>query len=77
MIIVGSAAMAAPAMTTVQSTDCVPGEVVQGDRNRLSGRAEKTTVTPKRKSFQMLVNWKMPTTTKAGQTSGSMIWRKS
>src|SRR3954447_11659898 len=74
-IMVGAAAMAAPAMTTVQLTDWVPERLF---RATVTGccEGEKTTVTPKRKSFQILVNWKMPTTTKAGRPSGNMICQK-
>src|SRR3954454_1100813 len=74
-IMVGAAAMAAPAMTTVQLTDWVPERLL---RATVTGccDGEKTTVTPKRKSFQILVNWKMPTTTKAGRPSGNMICQK-
>ena len=32
-------------------------------------------VTPKRNSFQMLVNCQISTTTKAGTDSGKMMWR--
>src|SRR5580704_7205779 len=75
MSAVGKATITAPAITTFQSTENEPERLFKATVTGCALGLGKM-VTPKRKSFQMLVNWKMATTTKAGKANGNITKRK-
>src|SRR5580692_11012956 len=61
----------APAITTFQSTENEPDRLFRATVTGCDCGLGKM-VTPNKKSFQMLVNWNIATTTKAGNESGNM-----
>src|SRR5438105_3655588 len=74
MMAVGMAATTAPAMTTFQSTENEPDRLFSATVTGCAAGLD-TTVIPNKKSFQIFVNWKIPTTTNAGGANGSMTCR--
>ena len=63
--------MRAPAIKTFQLTVWVPDKLLRATVTGCFVGSE-IVITPKRKSFQIFVNWKMPATTNPGIDNGTM-----